>query len=71
MKTYGGMEVSLHHYWPRHKMEASGQLHASTAFYLGKEPLVPIIFEVGWALLLVRTLLRREESLALPGIEPR
>jgi len=30
-------------------MEVSGQLHAQAALLLGKEPLVPIGQEVGWA----------------------
>jgi hypothetical protein len=28
MKTYGGVEVNLYRFWPRHWMEVSGQLHA-------------------------------------------
>jgi hypothetical protein len=28
MKTYGGVEVYLHNYWPRRYMKLSGQLHA-------------------------------------------
>jgi hypothetical protein len=34
--------------WPRHKLEVTGQLHASSAFLKGKEPPVPIGWEVGW-----------------------
>jgi hypothetical protein len=30
-------------------MEVNGQLHASAAFLPGKEPLVPIRQEAGWA----------------------
>jgi hypothetical protein len=36
MKTYGGVEVWLHHSWLRHSMEASGQLHASAALPSGE-----------------------------------
>jgi hypothetical protein len=41
-KTYRGVEVQLHHSWPRHKMEVSGQLHAPTALPPSKSPPVPI-----------------------------
>jgi hypothetical protein len=30
-------------------MEISGQLHAPAALFPGKEPLVPIEWEAGWA----------------------
>jgi hypothetical protein len=33
MNTYGGMEVQIYHSWPHNYMEASGQLHASAAFF--------------------------------------
>jgi hypothetical protein len=35
--------------WPRHEMEVSGQLHALAALPPGKEPLLPIGWEAGWA----------------------
>jgi hypothetical protein len=38
MKTYGGMEVQLHHSWLRYYMEVSSHLHASDALPPGKEP---------------------------------
>jgi hypothetical protein len=31
------------------KMEVSGQLHAPATLLLGKEPLVPVGYEAGWA----------------------
>jgi hypothetical protein len=34
MKTYGVVEVYLHHSQPRHWMEVSGQLHAPIALHL-------------------------------------
>jgi hypothetical protein len=35
--------------WPRHWMEVSGQLHAPATLPPGKEPVVPIEEETGWA----------------------
>jgi hypothetical protein len=35
--------------WHRHQMVVSGQLHTPTALPPGKEPLVPIGEEAGWA----------------------
>jgi hypothetical protein len=60
MKTYGGVEVQLHHFWPRHQMEVSGQLHRFTpgihwiANWVDPEPV--------WTL---------RNLLPLPVIEPR
>jgi hypothetical protein len=34
---------------PRHYVEMSGQLHATTALHPGEEPQVPIGWEAGWA----------------------
>jgi hypothetical protein len=31
MKKYGGLEVQLHHSWPRYQMEVSEQFHAPAA----------------------------------------
>jgi hypothetical protein len=42
MKTYGGVEIYLHHSLPRNQLEVSGQLHAPAALPSGKEPPVPI-----------------------------
>jgi hypothetical protein len=33
--TCGGAEIQLHHYWQRHYMEVSGQLHGPTALNPG------------------------------------
>lgn len=49
----------------------NGQLRALATLVLGKEPLLPIEYEVGWALELAWTLWWRERSLAHPGMEPR
>jgi hypothetical protein len=56
MKTYGGLEF--------HKMEMSGQLHASAALPSGKQKPVAVIQEAGWAPEPVLTLWTREKSLA-------
>jgi hypothetical protein len=45
MKTYGGVEVQLHHSWPRHYMDVSGQLHTAAALPPGKE--LPDIHWIG------------------------
>jgi hypothetical protein len=50
-------------------MDVSRQLHALTALLLGKEPPMPIEYEVGWAPELARILRRREKYLALLGIK--
>jgi len=42
-------------YWGSGGMEVSGQLHASPALFPGKEPLVPVGYEAGWAPELVWT----------------
>jgi hypothetical protein len=47
-------------------MEVSGQLHAPAALPPGKEPLVPIGWEAGWAPESVRTRYRREKFPVLP-----
>jgi len=41
---------SCTHSFPRHKNEVSGQFNAPAALSRGKEPLVPIGYEAGWAL---------------------
>jgi hypothetical protein len=39
MKTYGEVDVEIQFFWPRHKLEVSGQLHAPSALSPpGKEP---------------------------------
>jgi hypothetical protein len=40
MKTYGEMEVYLHHSCGRHRMKAICQLHALTTVSPGKHPLL-------------------------------
>jgi hypothetical protein len=53
-------------------MEVSGQLHAPVALPLGKEPLVPIGQEAGWASQSVYTLWEvKRNLLLLSGIESR
>jgi hypothetical protein len=42
MKIYLGGEILLHHYWPRHQMEMSGQLPAPAALPPGKSSLYPL-----------------------------
>jgi hypothetical protein len=50
MKAYWGSgDIAPLILWPRHKMEMSGQLHTLATLYPGKEPLVPIGYEAGWA----------------------
>jgi hypothetical protein len=38
MKTYGGVEVQLHHSRPRHQMNVSGQFHAPAALHPRERP---------------------------------
>jgi len=47
METYWGSEGVAPRI--RHLMEVSGQLHTSAALTPGREPLVPIGEEAGWA----------------------
>jgi hypothetical protein len=50
MKAYwGNGSIDPFILLPRHEMEVSGQLHAPAALLLGKDPLVPVGFEAGWA----------------------
>jgi hypothetical protein len=42
IKTYGGVEVRLHHSWPHHWMEVSGQLQATLASPLGRNSRYPL-----------------------------
>jgi hypothetical protein len=37
-RRMGGVELQLHHYWPRYYMEVSGQLHVLAALPRGKCP---------------------------------
>jgi hypothetical protein len=67
MKTYGRMEVLLHHSWPLHSMGMSGQFRASTSLTSEKESPIPIVQEDGWALEPVWSLWRREKYLAFAG----
>jgi hypothetical protein len=48
--------------WPRHSLEVNGQLHASAALPLVKEPPLPIGLEAGWTPEPVWTTWRRENS---------
>jgi hypothetical protein len=66
-KTYGGLEVWLRQSWPLHLMEVSGQLDVPAALLPGKESLVPIVLEAGWAPELVWTLWRKEKWLYPTG----
>jgi hypothetical protein len=56
MKTYGGVEVYLHHSLPQQQMEVNGQLHVPAALLPRKPPAVPIGCEAGWASKTVWTL---------------
>jgi hypothetical protein len=51
-------------------MEVSGQLHVPDALLPGKEPLVPIWQEVGWASEPVWCGGEEKNSQPLPGLEP-
>jgi hypothetical protein len=44
IKTYWGVEVQLHHSWPGHQMEMSGQLYSPATLLR-----VPIKWEAAWA----------------------
>jgi hypothetical protein len=48
MKTYRGVEVSIRIFLTSAYLEASGQLHAPAALLPGKEPPIPIGYEVDW-----------------------
>jgi len=52
-------------------MEMNGQLHASATLLPGKEPLVHIENDAGWATELVRMWKQKEKSLQLLGSEPQ
>jgi hypothetical protein len=51
-------------------MEVSGQLHEPAALPPGKEPLVPIGWEAGWAPEPVSTEGEEKNSQLLPVLEP-
>jgi hypothetical protein len=59
--VFGGWRYSATHSGPRHRKEVSGQLHVPAALLPGKEPLVPIEEESGWAPEPVWTQCRREK----------
>jgi hypothetical protein len=69
MKTYGGVEVSLHHSQPQHYMELSGQVHAPTALHPGRESLMPTGCG-GWPQSRSGRCGVENNFLPLPGIEP-
>ena len=52
---------------PPHWMEVSGQIQALSTSAAGKEPLVSVKHEVGWAPYPVWTFWRRENSFATAG----
>jgi hypothetical protein len=58
----GGVKIKLHHSWPRHWVEVSGQLHAPAALSTWQKPPVLIRQEAGWAPQPIWTLWRREKS---------
>jgi hypothetical protein len=47
MKTYGGMEVELHHPYPRRYMEVSGKLRAPAALNLENHRRYPLDRRLG------------------------
>jgi hypothetical protein len=47
MKTHRGVKVQVHHSWPRHYMEVSGQLHVPAALLPGKHAPVPSDRKIG------------------------
>jgi hypothetical protein len=44
----GEWKYSSTHFWPRHWMGVSGQIHASAALSPGEKSLVPIVYGAGW-----------------------
>jgi hypothetical protein len=69
MKTYWGSRgIAQHILWHRHYMEVSGQLHATAALTPGKEPLLPVGYEVEWVPEPIWTRCRREKFPAPAGI---
>jgi hypothetical protein len=48
MKTYKGVGAWIHVFLTQALVEVSGQLHAAAALPAGKEPIVPIFYEVRW-----------------------
>jgi hypothetical protein len=69
MKAYWGSEgLAPRILWSQHYMEVSRQFHAPAALlHPGKEPLVPIRLEAGWAPEQIRTIWWREKFLAPAG----
>jgi hypothetical protein len=67
MKTYGGVEVYLHNYWPRYYVEVVSFMPRPRWPRRKKPPQVPIEQEAEWAPEPVCTLWRREKSLAPDG----
>jgi hypothetical protein len=65
MKAYGEWMYRSKFSWPRHYLKVSGQLHAMAALPSGKEPWLPIAYEVEWSPEPVRTMWRK--FLTLPG----
>jgi hypothetical protein len=51
-------------------MEVNGQLHDPTALHLGKEPLVPTEWDVGWCPRTGLDILEKKNVLCLPGPKP-
>jgi hypothetical protein len=62
MKVYVGADVQSHVFLTLTLVGVSGQLRTLAAVLLGKEPLVPIGNEAGWAPELVWMTWRREDS---------
>jgi hypothetical protein len=62
MKTYAGVEVKPHDYWPLRQTVVGGQLQAPAALLPEKAPTVPIGQETGRVPKSVWTLRRREKS---------
>jgi hypothetical protein len=62
MKTYAERMYRSTFSRSRQLLEVNGQLHGPTTLTPGKFPLVPVVYEAGWAPEQVWTLWRREKS---------
>jgi hypothetical protein len=71
MKAYGKVDVYIHILLTSELLEVSGQLQAPAALPPGKEPPVPIGYEVGWTRSAGLDVMEKRKFLILLGLELR